>query len=298
MRSPGYLPAMLLLALLPAAQAAIELPFTQLETGHVIIPVTLDGVTTPFVLDTGASATVVLPATWDAAGHDSEHGMVVGGKGAGGSVQGVRLIKLPTLGIGGQDVKVGYAVVMDVAAVAPVEGGAPQFGGILGVDVLQHYVVELDFGAHVLKLYGPDEAAPVAKAWTPTRRLRGGLMGIDLKLAGATIPAVLDLGATGTILNTAAAALPGVTKVDDCGSRAFGADEHELTLDCVTVEDLAVQSRDFGATALSVADLPIFQTMRLATKHGKPSPAAIFGVDLLGQDVLILDAAGKRFGWR
>lgn len=286
------------LALLPAAHAAIEVPFTRLETGHVVIPVTLDGVTTPFVLDTGASATVVLPSTWEAAGHDSDHGMVVGGKGAGGTVDGVRLIKLPTLGIGGQTVTVGYAVMMDVAAVAPEAGKVPLFGGILGLDVMRNYVVELDFGSQILKLYGPDEVAPVAKAWIPTRRLRAGLMGVDLTVAGTRVPAVLDLGATGTILNAAAAALPGVTPVADCGSKAFGADEHELTLACVTVDDLSVHDRDFGATALSVADLPIFETMRLGTKHGKPSPAAIFGVDLLGEDVLILDAAGKRFGWR
>lgn len=290
---------LLSLALLPTAHAAvIEVPFTRLETGHVVIPVTLNGVTTPFVLDTGASATVVLPATWEAAGHDSDHGMVVGGKGAGGTVEGVRLIKLPTLGIGDQTVTVGYAVMMDVAAVAPAKGQAPLFGGILGLDVMRNYVLELDFGTQMLRLYGPDEVPPVAKAWIPTRRLRGGLMGVDLTVAGTRVAAVVDLGATGTILNAAAAALPGVTPVADCGSKAFGADEHELTLDCVTVDALSVPTRDFGATALSVADLPIFETMRLGTKHGKPSPAAIFGVDLLGEDVLILDAAGKRFGWR
>lgn len=286
------------LALLPAAHAAIEVPFTRLDPGLVVIPVTLDGVTTPFVLDTGASATVVLPSTWEATGHDSDHGMVVGGKGAGGTVEGVRLIKLPTLGIGDQTVTVGYAVMMDVAAAAPEAGQAPLFGGVLGLDVMRNYVVELDFGTQILKLYGPDEVAPVAKAWIPTRRLRGGLMGVDLIVAGVKVPAVLDLGATGTILNAAAAALPGVTPVADCGSKAFGADEHELSLACVTVDDLSVHTRNFGVTSLSVADLPIFETMRLATRHGKPSPAAIFGVDLLGEDVLILDAAGERFGWR
>jgi len=287
-----------LLALSPFALAAIEVPFTRLETGHVVVPITFDGVTVPFVLDTGASATVVLPATWEAAGHDSEHGMVVGGKGAGGAVQGVRLVQLPTVAIGGSEVKVGYAVVMDVAAAGPEEGAAPQFGGILGLDVLRDFVVQLDFGTSTMTLYGPGETAPVAKAWTSTRRLRGGLMGVDLDVAGTRVAAVVDLGATGTILNTAAAALPGVTKVADCGSKAFGADHNELTLDCVNVTGLAVTSRDFGPTPLSVADLPIFETMRMATKRGKPSPAAIFGVDLLGQDVLILDAAHSRFGWR
>lgn len=291
-------PMLTLLALSPSALAAIEVPFTQLETGHVVVPITFDGVTTPFVLDTGASATVVLPATWQAAGHDSEHGMVVGGKGAGGAVEGVRLVQLPTIAIGGSDVKVGYAVVMDVAAAGPKEGDTPQFGGILGLDVLRDFVVQLDFGTRTMTLYGPEETAPAAKAWTPTRRLRGGLMGVDLDVAGTRVAAVVDLGATGTILNAAAAALPGVTKVADCGSKAFGADEHELTLDCVNVSGLALASRDFGPTPLSVADLPIFATMRMATKHGKPSPAAIFGVDLLGQDVLILDAAHSRFGWK
>ncbi len=281
----------LALAAAPVAPAPISVPFTQLDTGHILIPVTIDGISTPFILDTGASVSVVLPAVWEATGHDPDHGLKIAGQGAGGAVSGVRVVHVPTITIGGATVDVGYMVEMAVAAEAPAPGQAAAFGGILGDDLLRNYVTELDFDTHVARFYGAGTTPPVPKSSVTTRRLRGGLMGIDLTISGKMLPGVLDLGAAATILNADALALVGATRQPDCGRKAVGADEHALQLDCVAPLSVSLGPHTFGDVALNVADLPIWATLRMK------GPAAILGVDLLGHGTILVDPRHHVVGW-
>lgn len=291
---------MLLLAASLAAAAApltaIDVPFQRLPSGHIVVPVTLDGHTAPFVVDSGASVTVVKPSTWEAAGHDANAGAKAGAAGAGGRVTGVRVVSIPTIAVDGNPVHLGFGVVMDIATGSDAAGDAADhgFGGILGADVLRQYVVEVDFDAQRLRLLPEASAAPVA--WVPARRLRGGLTGVDVRVGDSTVPAIVDLGADATILNLHAAALPGVAAVPDCGHGALGADAHVLELRCATVPGLVVGGRALGgadATSVSVSDLPVFRVMRLGSR-----PAMILGLDRLGHGTLVLDARHRRIGYR
>ena len=288
------LPLLPLLVAAPAfadsATGPIVVPFTQLESGHILVPVTVGSVHTQFVLDTGASVSVVLPATWGAMGNDPAHGLKVGGQGAGGAV-GARVVKLPTMDLGDRTIDVGYAVVMDVAAEAPAEGEPAKFGGIFGEDLLRRYVVQLDFETHTLTLYGASDVAPTPTLTAPLRRLRGGLLGIDLTISGKTVPAVLDLGSAATILSNDAVGFIGATMLAACGRKAVGADHHALDLACVGPVTVGAASHSFGDVGVNVADLPVFSTLRMA------GPAAILGVDLLGHGRLIFDPRHKRIGW-
>lgn len=287
---------MLLLAAhlaLAAPLLAIDVPFQRLPSGHIVVPVTIDGTTTPFVVDSGASVTVVKPSTWEAAGHDADVGTRVGAAGAGGRVGSVRVVSIPTIAVDGNPVRVGYGVVMDIATGADAHE-ADGFGGILGADVLRQYVVEVDFDAQRLRLLPEPSAAPVA--WVDARRLRGGLTGVDVRIGDAVVPAIVDLGADSTILNPRAAALPGVAAVPDCGRGALGADDHRLELSCATVPALKVGDHALGAAddaQVSVAELPVFRTMRLASR-----PAMILGLDRLAHGTLVLDARHRRIGYR
>ena len=283
----------MLLTLSFATAAVIEAPFTQLASGQVVVVLDIGTTEAPFIVDTGASVTVITPKLWAAAGNTPDEGARIGGAGAGGELSGARLVTSPELLLGGAALSVGYAVVMDLETGEEM----PNVGGILGLDVLRAYVAEFDFSTHVVRLYGKEDLPPSPTAWTTTKHLRGGLLGVDLLFGTTPVPAVVDLGASGTILNTAAAALPGVTAREGCAAHAFGADENALTLSCAAVDKLSVASRDFGAGDVTVNDLPVFTTLRMGKKHGKPAPAAVLGVDRLGQGTFVVDAAGRRVGW-
>jgi predicted aspartyl protease len=225
-----------------ALAAAIEIPYRRLESGHLVVEVSVEGqAPVPFVVDTGASVTVLSPATWQAAGGDPERGLKLRAAGAGGVVQDVRLLSGVDLVVAGFPIRVGAAAMVDLGEGLP-------FGGLIGRDILRRYVVEVDDTRSTLTLHPHGTVLELDGVLLRMRRARGGLTTVELQIGAVGIPALFDLGAAGTILNTAAAALPGVTELPDCGDHAVGADQSTIHLGCVSIAALALGDLALGET--------------------------------------------------
>ena len=83
--------------------------------------------------------------------------------------------------------------------------------GVMGLDFLTRYTVHVDTRENVIRLYDPPAGPDIGRDWNavkmaPLNRTGSGptLYTIDLRIGSALIPCILDLGASGTIFNTAA----------------------------------------------------------------------------------------------
>lgn len=279
---------------LPVALAAeptlVEVPYERAPTGHYLVPVSVEGApAVPFVLDTGASVTVIAPEVWRAAGGDPDRGLKVGARGAGGKVAPMRIATDVDFVLGGAPVRVGAALLMDFPAPAEGDGDTP--GGLIGRDLLRRYVVELDEAAGTLRLHPPG-ATPVPDLEVlPMHKVRAGLTSVTVTIGGVPIPAVLDLGAAVSILNGPARALAGVAPIADCVGVGMGLDQQELRLDCVQVGALGLGGVTLTEVPLHAGDLPIFGPLRLDDE-----PAMILGADVLGDRHLVLDDGRRQLG--
>jgi len=104
---------------------------------------------------------------------------------------------------------------------------APDFGGLLGPDILRLFDVDLDPAANRMKLFSQDHCPGNVVYWTrdwvvsPMEVSRGGHIRIPVELDGNSLDAMIDTGATYAVLSlTTAKGLfglnadsPGITKL-------------------------------------------------------------------------------------
>jgi hypothetical protein len=182
------------------------IPLTQ-AGGLLLIPVTLNGVTVDFVLDTGAERTVVALQPADSLGIARDEWISTDMQGTGGWDRR-RLGRPRTLSLGGialrrhtvaQDNSVVIGPVPDVVA-------GHKVAGLLGQDYLSLFDLDLDAAAGVVKLYGvsgcsgsflPWPGHPVAMA--ASRPVRNILV-LPVRVAGQSLAAELDTGASRTVI--------------------------------------------------------------------------------------------------
>ncbi|HYO78867.1 MAG TPA: aspartyl protease family protein, partial [Thermoanaerobaculia bacterium] len=125
----------------------------ELTQNHIYLPVQLAaGRTSWFVLDTGADATAI------DAGHAKELGLAGSGgleaSGTGESTIEAQLIAKPPLRIAGLQMPLDTMYAVSIRAIWPRGGRAME--GILGHDVLSHFVVEIDYAASRVRLHDPE----------------------------------------------------------------------------------------------------------------------------------------------
>lgn len=275
----------------------IRLPLRRLASGHIVVAVTVDdGSPVEFVLDTGASVSVVTPSTRDRAGFGPEDGVIAQAAGAGGSIPEVRVLELPHLGVAGRDYSDLTVAVMDLSHLD--EDDEHTLGGILGKNFLARHVVSLDFVDGELLLFPADavESGQVhvdgllGVAYT---EFPAGLIRLDVAVdGGATMPAVLDLGAGRTIMNWHAAGELGLSP--DAGElqrvdSMRGADNNPLDARLRTFERLTLGDLEFQSPPIVIADLPVFEQLGVAGV-----PAMVVGVDLFAHRELVLDFGARR----
>ncbi len=104
------------------------------------LPVEFDGAQRTFVFDTGATSTIL------SARHKSRLGKRILWpyyvKGAEGTRAKAELYQAPEMHVGPIDLR---KVISYVTAIDFEQSGASRFDGIIGMDILQHYVVDIDF---------------------------------------------------------------------------------------------------------------------------------------------------------
>jgi hypothetical protein len=137
----------------------LELPF-ELTQHHVYISGQLNGKTISFVIDTGAEASVVDAQSAKALGLTAMGSIEA--RGNGENTVSAQPIPKPALVIAGVPMPVETMYAVPLSALWPREGRALE--GILGHDVLSHFVVEIDYAASRLRLHDPARFSPPAGA--------------------------------------------------------------------------------------------------------------------------------------
>jgi len=255
-----------------------SIPLTIRASRAVTMPVVVDGTPFVFQLDTGASNSVITPATRDRL--HLAHGKAVATSGAGGAVDSAEAVVLHDMHVGDRQISNLEVAVVDLGGAT----GESSIDGILGQDVLARFIAEIDLGAGSLVLHPRDSTAwRTGELAAVPFTLDEGLIRVEAKLDGVTLPAILDLGATATIASPKAA--PAGTAAS--GS-AIGADGRPSAIAMLAPAHLELGSVDLGDGSVVVSDLPVFGELHLADQ-----PALILGIDRLDDARIVIDPGAR-----
>jgi len=275
-----------LLAATPLAASPLEI----LQSGHPVVEVSLDG-SPPrrFVIDTAASRTTILPSLRarmpDLVAEKAERPL----NGASGATE-IEMAKVERLTVDGRDFR---AVQMILLPPSPVDGLGVD--GILGADVIADFAVELDAPGRRWRMAATADVEMIAgmTASLPFVLDHERAPRLTIKINGVEVPALLDTGARGTILNWAAAKkiglsadAPGVAAASQVqGASTHGTASAKTRLGRVELGEAAV-----AAPEVRIADLPIFKVIGFEADE----PAVILGLDLFAGRRVVIDHPGGR----
>ena len=272
------------------AAASAKQPLEILPSGHPVVQVSIDGAAPKrFVIDTAASSTTIMPKL-----RAATPGLVA------------RLSDDPVDGAAGR-VDVETTVVKQVGVAGHVfrspelmllpPGPTDHLGvdGILGADIIADFVVELDLPGRSWRMAPKIEAgmldglsASVPFVLDVMRAPR-----LTISLNGVEVPAILDTGARGTIINWAAAKAiglapdsPGLTKASDIK----GATNHAMPSVEAPIDALMIGEAAVAGPKVRVADLPIFKVLGFTLEQ----PAVILGIDMFANRRFVIDHPGLR----
>ena len=173
--------------------------------------------------------------------------------------------------------------------------------GILGIDVLSHYLVVLDRVNLRLKLYSADTDTHVFRAWNsvglyphPLKGLETNFWYLATRFNDIHFTTLFDLGAGVTLLNWQAAEKLGLRESDfdklpslRVGVRdVLGSDSPAIRVRGLTV---GAHDQFWGGQYALVSDASVFDHFNLDEK-----PAAIVGPGLLRDNSLAIDFVGER----
>jgi clan AA aspartic protease (TIGR02281 family) len=213
-----WLLACLLLLIAPAARAeciknrAALLPIT-LWHNKLYVPVTLNGLTRPFFVDTGAATTYVSQNLADELNlpHDFDH--TLDSFGVGGQESHLHIAEVTSLALG--DIHVLHTHLPVAAFGDRLADSSTHPGGLIGADILSHFDLDIDIPHRQLALWRvagctemqPDwqnAAAPLPMQIAPSRHVT-----VPVRIDGASLDLMLDTGSPDLVLSTHAAARAG-----------------------------------------------------------------------------------------
>ena len=177
-------------------KAALDM--TMDDTGRITVPVTFNGTKQEMMVDTGASETIVTAHAVEALNltpHEAPHGLYM--QGFGGRI--IRsVVDVAEFGFGGMKGK-NFQLFVDSQEM--------ETAGLLGADFLYFFDVDFDFAAAKLNLLSPDHCPGKVVYWT--RGAYGTVpftiddnhIEINVKLDGQDVSAILDTGASDTVMS-------------------------------------------------------------------------------------------------
>lgn len=283
-----------------------------------------------FMVDTGLTTELITPHLQQQlriqSGRTTVQGLAAGGSTASASP----LVKLKDVSLMGADgrpltLPVLHAVVTDFPQ-EHVDPAHDPIEGMVGMEALSLFDVDLDFPAGRLRLYAPGTASKVASSAGLTEIPavvinETGLLGIRVTTPAAgkqPILGFLDCGATFSVVNTAATQYLGLPsdRNDPLYQRgpvvaAVGVDGRLLKLPTATtgltftgeaVTDAATGKptgfasppaswKPWDKVSLAVGDIPAFSTILGDGSKPYQGPAALIGLDVLAQRRVILETA-------
>ncbi|MGF6766138.1 putative aspartyl protease [Paraburkholderia sp. GAS33] len=191
-----------------------KLPLTQIH-GHYLAPVDIAGKSYPIEVDTGADKTALTPQAADTLqlGQDMSAAERVGGVGGSVDPQYSRIISALKFGSSEWD---NLVVPTSNMLTATQLAMSPTPIGLLGANVLSRYDVEFDFPASTMTLYSAEGCLGRFAPWvgnyysySPEYTQRHRFI-LSLVLNGHRVRAVIDTGASRSLLTRAAAVAVGV----------------------------------------------------------------------------------------
>lgn len=274
-------------------QALTVVPYELAAGGRIIIELRVDGQGPfRFAIDTAATSSFLFGRALEQLGlapvpelTATVHGAIASGS-------------FPVVDLGRIDI--GEVSWVDARLVAlPTAGNASAgLDGVLGADFLRRYAVGFSIDDRALRLYRPDTIAARNYSGWSAIDLRPQYFGaskealhfIDVSVEGRSVPALFDLGAGVSVLNSAAARIlrlmpssPGrrVEFLDAIGNDPI-------------IAELASQSVETGRVrwrneSFLIEDLAIFATLGSADR-----PLAILGSGLFAQRDFVIDFARER----
>lgn len=133
------------------ANPAIHAPETvrfELDKNLMVIDVVINGVSMPFVLDTGASTTVVTEGTVERLALQAGESQTASACGAAGGPLSYSPVNIDSLAVGELRVENLSCGAMNLEAVTKLLDG--EIGGVLGYDFLSNFKITIDYRARQL----------------------------------------------------------------------------------------------------------------------------------------------------
>jgi predicted aspartyl protease len=178
----------------------------RIERGALIVPVALNRLPVLMVLDTGAERTILEPDVAHELGFHENPAKLSRLYGVGGIMPARPDVTVPELVFG--DLR--FADLDVAVGDAPLHGPGTPVAGLVGADVFGPLDMDFDFARGQLALYQGSACGGEPLTWNqqtqriPTYR-HGHLTVVDVSLDGAKLTAVIDTGATRSVVLASAA---------------------------------------------------------------------------------------------
>merc|ERR1719387_376459 len=200
---------------------SIDLPDGSIGEGYIPVPVKLKNSKgeerlVHFILDSGLTTTMITPdlRKWLDQKEPRGGGMTANGFAAGGSST-LQVCPLNGAEVGGCGIQLPRmsAVVLDFPQ-ANIEDPRYDIQGMLGMEFVSQFDLDVDFPAKKIRLWNPGEGVKAANqdglVAVPVSLIPGDILGVRVAAGEGTTPflGIVDLGASFTLMNTAAAKLP------------------------------------------------------------------------------------------
>jgi predicted aspartyl protease len=277
-----------------------EIPLERGPAGHLLIRVRIDDQSERlFLIDSGASGTVISATALSAAEYERVRAEAEEVHAAGGSLPEARKLSVDQVTLGPLTTGQLDLTVLDLGH---LQGGlGTAIDGILGLDVLALYnVCCLDLLHNRLVLSSASDPGRVCGEYQrslvsqPFSRSDDGLIIVDVQLNDKSrMSAILDLGAAGSVINGAAAKLLAAPELessqDDAIGMALGADNRGIPV--VARRTLEVRiATELVSISVRVVDLPVFEKLGF-----KDKPVILLGLDALDGRVICLEPSRGLF---
>jgi hypothetical protein len=293
-----WLPAVLILAsgcaahLEPDASLTV-VPYTLLPGGRIVVEVQLNGQGPfRFAVDTAATGSFLTERARTALALPHIPGVTTTVYGAIATGE-FPLVEVERLELGGESWAAARLIALpsDTSATATLDG-------VLGADFLRRYSVGLTVADQALRLYDPATIGRRAhRGWSEvalTPRIFGKslepLHFLEVTVEGRSVPALFDLGAGMSMLNSAASAALRLEPIRVARRGEFAdAVGSEPVVATLGTQDLRTGNVAWRNETFLIEDLPIFS---LLAPTGEP--LAILGSGLFTQRDCIIDFARER----
>ncbi len=187
--------------------------------GHLYIPVTVGCKQRLWILDTGASVSVISKQFADELGLELQGDLK--GKGAGGTID-LKLATLPPYSLPGIEFEEQTVAVMDTEELIRHLG--VDIAGILGFDFLSRFVMKVDYARELVSFYDPETFEYTGDGHKADVHMKNGVFMVEATLDGTHSGIWLfDVGASSVSLDGAYALQNGFTEKKGVESVARGA---------------------------------------------------------------------------